>query len=54
MQAEALLVRGRADRVIPYQHSLALGRALPPERTEVFIMKTWPMSICARHARTWA
>jgi fermentation-respiration switch protein FrsA (DUF1100 family) len=35
--AQAILIHGRGDTMIPYTESMALARALPPERVQLFL-----------------
>jgi pimeloyl-ACP methyl ester carboxylesterase len=36
-RAQAILIHGRSDTMIPYTESVALARALPPERVQLFL-----------------
>ena len=38
LQAQVILVHGRSDTMIPYSESVALARALPPERVRLFLI----------------
>ena len=38
LQADVILVHGRSDTMIPYSESLALAKALPPERVKLFVI----------------
>lgn len=38
LQAELILVHGRADNIIPYTESIALERALPPGQARLFLI----------------
>ena len=38
LRAEAILVHGRSDTIIPYSESLALAQALPPEQVKLFVI----------------
>jgi len=38
LQAEAILVHGRSDTMIPYSESLALAQALPPDQVRLFVI----------------
>jgi pimeloyl-ACP methyl ester carboxylesterase len=38
LPAQVILVHGRSDTMIPYSESVALARALPPERVRLFLI----------------
>lgn len=39
IRASLILVHGRDDTIIPYSESIALARALPPARTQLFLVR---------------
>jgi pimeloyl-ACP methyl ester carboxylesterase len=40
LRGQVILIHGRDDAIVPYTESLALGRALPPERTHVALLES--------------